>query len=460
MIEKFFLKRTVRVAAFSVVLMGLIFSTPRASLLAADNNLIPNPKLQGQTGGKPSGWNTDTWKNNRAVFRFVSGGKSGGNYLSVQILQHKSGDSKWYFDDAAIKGGRTYKFSDSYRSNRVSYITARYKMPNGTYLYRGIKTLPPSPNGWTGASVLIPTPAGATHVTVFHLIQKKGTLQTKDFSLTLQNGGTSSGSNGKGGSNGNSGNNGATTTPTTTPPTPPAPTTTPTTTPPSDNSRAELISRGGIVSIVFDDNRLSAYQYALPIIDAAGFKSTHFIISRVFGPRYSSYMTQSQVKDVFDRGHEIGAHSRNHPHLTQLSTDDARTEIKGSLEDLLDMGISPVTVFTYPYGEYNDSIVNLVKEAGFEGARITQPEINTKSTDPYKIKGQSLRSSNTFEDIKAKIDLAVQQKGWYVFTIHQVNVGDEYSVSSELIQQIVNYLKNNNIPVVTMGEGVTHFLNK
>jgi len=80
--------------------------------------------------------------------------------------------------------------------------------------------------------------------------------------------------------------------------------------------------------------------------------------------------------------HEIGAHSKTHPHLSQISTFTARREIEGSKTWVEDITRKPCTMFCYPYGDWNEEVKKIVKEAGFTGARTVE-ELQFCHRDPF-----------------------------------------------------------------------------
>ncbi len=73
----------------------------------------------------------------------------------------------------------------------------------------------------------------------------------------------------------------------------------------------------GVVSINFDDGFESAFVNGMPIIDAAGLKTTQFIITQKLG--LESYISSGQMFAMQANGHEIAAHTRTHPHLSTLT---------------------------------------------------------------------------------------------------------------------------------------------
>jgi peptidoglycan/xylan/chitin deacetylase (PgdA/CDA1 family) len=79
-------------------------------------------------------------------------------------------------------------------------------------------------------------------------------------------------------------------------------------------------------------------------------------------------------------GIHVGAHTRTHVLLTELSADRVKEEVEGSRMDLERQLGLPVLTFTYPYGEYNTVTQAMVEQAGFAcPCRIT-PGMNCPAT--------------------------------------------------------------------------------
>ena len=78
-----------------------------------------------------------------------------------------------------------------------------------------------------------------------------------------------------------------------------------------------------------------------------------------------------QTEDIkrINESQEIGAHTINHPKLAYKSYEEQRSEIidgKKYLENILS---KEILMFAYPNGSYNSKTIDLVKEAGYIGAR-------------------------------------------------------------------------------------------
>lgn len=79
-------------------------------------------------------------------------------------------------------------------------------------------------------------------------------------------------------------------------------------------------------------------------------------------------MDERGVLDISSR-FEIGGHTENHVDLTSISAADAYKEIEGGKKMVEDILGRELKVFAYPRGRYNKNIKELVKRAGFSGAR-------------------------------------------------------------------------------------------
>jgi hypothetical protein len=137
------------------------------------------------------------------------------------------------------------------------------------------------------------------------------------------------------------------------------------------------------VAITFDDG-FSDQLRALELLKKYNMKATFYIIvggdlsNWCIGVERNnlscgdSYMNWQEIINLQRSGLvEIGSHTINHLSLPNQTLAVQRDEIiksKKILEDKL--GVS-VTSFAYPYGNYNDSLVNIVKEAGYTNATST-----------------------------------------------------------------------------------------
>lgn len=218
-----------------------------------------------------------------------------------------------------------------------------------------------------------------------------------------------------------------------------------------------------MISFSFDDAWTSQYTNALPILDAAGFKGTFYILTEPVQGGWDGYMTPAQVQTVAQHGHEMGGHTVTHADLTRLTNTKIDKEIKNSKTYIQNLTGKTVTSLAYPYGSYNTKVVNRTKLAGYTNGRTADPSttlgFNPKGTPAYEINSFSPNGSVSLAQVKAAIDQAKATNQWFVFSFHEIgNSTDEYTTSISDFQAIVDYVKQSNITVVTVSEGAA--LNK
>jgi len=128
------------------------------------------------------------------------------------------------------------------------------------------------------------------------------------------------------------------------------------------------------VIISFDDDWESQYTYAFPLLEKYGFTATFYIWVAVVGREH--HMTWDEIRTLSKAGMQIGCHTITHPYLTRVKNDESlRREILGARRFIEDRVGVPVTTFAYPFGQYNERVAAIVKEAGFTSARSTWPGV-------------------------------------------------------------------------------------
>jgi peptidoglycan/xylan/chitin deacetylase (PgdA/CDA1 family) len=140
--------------------------------------------------------------------------------------------------------------------------------------------------------------------------------------------------------------------------------------------------RGKVVGITFDDGYLNNLTHAAPVLQALGFSATCYLVSQRMGQTndwdlslgvaQAPLMNLDQVRQWLGAGQDVGAHSRTHAHLPQLTSAQAHREIAGCRDELQAALDCTVTDFCYPYGEYLLEHVALVRDAGYTTATTTR----------------------------------------------------------------------------------------
>ena len=122
----------------------------------------------------------------------------------------------------------------------------------------------------------------------------------------------------------------------------------------------------------------------LNILDQYDVKTTFFLVG------FWAEKHPDLVAERVARGHEIGNHSATHPHMAQLSQAQIREELRQCSELVRSITGKPTTLFRPPYGEYNDSVVRVSREEGYECVQW-----NVDSLDWKNISAQDMVSRCT-----------------------------------------------------------------
>jgi peptidoglycan/xylan/chitin deacetylase (PgdA/CDA1 family) len=126
---------------------------------------------------------------------------------------------------------------------------------------------------------------------------------------------------------------------------------------------------GKTIVITIDDAYSSFNKNALPLLNQFGFKATLFVNTETVGS--PDYMDWEELKALVKDGFEIGNHSHSHAYFLNREEGmiDFFNEDVSYSRKLLEekMGINP-GIFAYPYGEYNEKLLEAAAGLGFQAA--------------------------------------------------------------------------------------------
>jgi peptidoglycan/xylan/chitin deacetylase (PgdA/CDA1 family) len=186
-----------------------------------------------------------------------------------------------------------------------------------------------------------------------------------------------------------------------------------------------------VVSLTFDDGNGTQYTI-FPELLEHGMRATFYVNTGLVDRGDTSVMTWDELRRLSLAGNDIGGHTRDHPHLTQLAPADQRAEVCGDRDRLVAQGFDPVS-FAYPFGEYDAATEALVRSCGYRTARGTGGLDNAvysesmPPTDPYAVASMTGGDENSSNGplqlgmLESAVKAAADHGGgWVPIVLHMV----------------------------------------
>lgn len=374
-------------------------------------NLISNPGFETASGNQPANWLSSNWGTNTTAFSYLNTGHTGNHSAKVQMTSYTDGAANWYYNDIPVSSGQSYKYENWYQSNVDTEVDAEVVMNDGTTQYFWLGNVPAS-TSWTKFSTTFTVPAGAKSMAIYQILGKTGYIVSDDYYLGVYT--------------------------------------------PVPLNRA-------MVSVTFDDGWTNQYTNALPMLQQLGIKSTFYIISGELNDT-PNYMTSTQVKDLFNKGHEIGSHSVSHPDLTTVSQTKLVNEMANSKTTLQNLIGVPVTNFAYPFGAYNSNTLSVGSQY-YQSQRTVNGGLNTKDTfNITQLKIYEVDSNISQAQVQGWINAAIAQKAWLILVYHEVATTPAepddalYTTQPTDFNAEMNYLKNSGVATLTVNQAINEIL--
>ncbi len=149
------------------------------------------------------------------------------------------------------------------------------------------------------------------------------------------------------------------------------------------------------IILTFDDGYFDFREVAFPILQKYGLTATIYIITDRFDD--PNHLSELDVQYLANRGIEIGSHSATHSNMTNLSRYDLRQELLGSRQKLEKLTGQTVVSFSYPAGQYNDLVIEMLKRAGYETAVTTENGL-ASNQNLFKLKRVRVKRDLSVED--------------------------------------------------------------
>lgn len=157
------------------------------------------------------------------------------------------------------------------------------------------------------------------------------------------------------------------------------------------------------VVITIDDGWKATHTLAMPVLREFGYPFTAYLYKNYVNIGGRS-MSLEQIQELIEAGGTICSHSVSHDFMTrQRGRSDTEyeawllTELNDSHDFLIEkLGAGPVLkTFAYPFGAYNNKVMELAKSSGYEACFTVSPGKTTWETDLMAVPRYIIHGNNS-----------------------------------------------------------------
>ena len=181
------------------------------------------------------------------------------------------------------------------------------------------------------------------------------------------------------------------------------------------------------VAITIDDGYADVLRVA-PLLHRYGVPATLYVVTAKIGGVNDwehdgalagrRLLSWEELRGLADDGVSIGAHTRRHPQLTLLRTEEARAEIAGSRDDVERRLATTPETFAYPYGRVSDAVEGLAADAGFALSCGLERGRNGPATPRQALRRVEIEGPSSFRRFMLAVSLAEPRALRHPFRMH------------------------------------------
>ena len=215
-----------------------------------------------------------------------------------------------------------------------------------------------------------------------------------------------------------------------------------------------------------DDDACSQFADIWPAIcQEKGIRVNCAVISSLVGD--ATHLTWNQIKAMHDAGTvEFVNHTKNHTALAAKTKETVFSEVTGCINDLKAHGISTGDLLIYPFGQFDESAIDAIRDVcrcgvtTDKGSEITfnVPPVSTFCLWRNELVETTSEANPTLAWMKSAIDAAVENNAWIIWMTHSQYAGFTTDHIAN-IKTMIDYATEKNVEIVTLGEGMDSFGN-
>ena len=154
-----------------------------------------------------------------------------------------------------------------------------------------------------------------------------------------------------------------------------------------------------------------------------------------------------KVKQIYDAGFDIGTHSNTHPKMSTLSKSQMQQELETSMKLISDITGEKVSLFRPPFGDYNDSLIQVAGSLGLKTIQWDVDSLDWKGLSANEIltrvktsvkNGSIILFHNNSDHILEAIPLVVsylKSQGYSMVKLSQLVYQDDYYIDNNGLQK-------------------------
>jgi peptidoglycan/xylan/chitin deacetylase (PgdA/CDA1 family) len=136
--------------------------------------------------------------------------------------------------------------------------------------------------------------------------------------------------------------------------------------------------------ITFDNGYYSQYSAALPELKKLGWVADENMQLTGLPPSQGG-LTDDEIRAMVKAGWELDTQGISHADLVELSGSELTAQVAGARHTIQQRFHVPVNWFCYPSGQYDATVIDTVKAAGFKGSTTVVPGWASRTSDPYEL---------------------------------------------------------------------------
>ena len=178
----------------------------------------------------------------------------------------------------------------------------------------------------------------------------------------------------------------------------------------------------------------------ISILDKYDVKTTFFVV----GGWVDKF--PHSVKQLSDAGHEIMNHSNTHPHMTQIPTEKMKEEVQNCDKKIQDITGKKPTLFRAPYGDYNNQVVQAMRETGHFTIQWDVDSLDWKDLSAKEITDRVVKkvkpgsivlfhnaAKNTPEALPSILE-TLQKEGYKIVPVSELIYTEDYTIDNSGMQ--------------------------